>query len=133
MKRLLVLGMLLLFVGSAHAAQMIAGFTPIFAKQLTENSYLPESFTDRATLYEVEVGVFSSGVSLRGYHLLKKPFTNVSSIYNEKDKKYIPVSFESYFYASRLELGLPFFYMGGSVIEPFFVNSYNKRLPNNRR
>ena len=121
MKKMLIGLFLLLMVSPVYPAQMIASITPIFAKQVT---VLNESFIDRGILYEGDAGVFSSGVALRGYHLFKKSFSNSSSVYDAATKKYVPLSVESSFFASRIELGIPFFSFGGSVIEPFFVNSY---------
>jgi hypothetical protein len=123
MKKIVMTASLFLMMSSLCLAQISVGITPIFSKQVDNNSFINQEISNSNTLYELEGGVVTRGATLRGYHLFNKDYSTGIAI--SDDKKSIPAAYSSSFFASRVEIGLPLFFPK-FMIEPFFVNSYTK-------
>lgn len=123
MRRLIsIIAIYLCFCCSTVFGQVSGGITPLFARQIEHNPILNESFTNHATFYELRGALLAKGISLRVYHVFNKDFTNYSKIFDVDKKEYVPVTLNTYFKSSRVELGIPLFF-SGAVLDPFVVNS----------
>ena len=126
MKKLVLLIVCLMVMGSVANAQVTAGLNTIFYKSVETNYHLGQDFENSGTLYEGFALVNARGVALRGYHLFNKSYSIPACLpAKDKNSKPTPANLDSNFFASRIEMGLPFYYHR-ALLEPFVVNSYTK-------
>ena len=124
MKKIIIIFMSILSIGTIANAQVSIGFSPMYSTQTTQNLFLNSTFENKNISYEFEAGIVSAA-TIRGYYLGNKEYNATVSVFDEKEKKALPANFKYCFCASRLEIGLPLHFQG-FLIEPFFVNSYTK-------
>lgn len=121
---LTIIGILLCV--SLSYAEITVGINPIFMDQTLTNPKLYIPITNRGTGAELNVGFFSNKVSMRGYHLFTIKSSSATSILEDaKTSVTKPAELVSTFTATRFEIGMPYI-NNGTIIEPFFVNSYTK-------
>ena len=126
MKKLVLLIVCLMIMGSVVNAQMSVGLNTIFSKGVETNPRLGQDFDTGGNLFEAQMLAQARGVSLKGFHLFSKSFSAPSFLPpKDKNSKACPVILDSSFFASRVEIGLPFYYPRFTV-EPFVVNSFTK-------